>query len=235
MGFVAEERVYDLFPGLILVVVVAKGVDNEQPRPAIHRVLVKTCANLRDTWSFPNAQSHPYIQVWRRAFRVMGASGKEFRSSIEALTRRALTGRGLPNINPIVDFYNSVSLKYLVPAGGWDLDDISGGEISLGIMKGGEPFTALGEQKPERVEAGEVAYADKDDVITRHFVWRQAEKGKIDTETKNLFLISEILPEVGMSVARDVEEALVNGLREYFGTRAQSTILTSNTLRWDWS
>jgi DNA/RNA-binding domain of Phe-tRNA-synthetase-like protein len=235
MGFAVDQRVYDLFPGLTLVVVVARGVDNEKPHPAIRQVLTETCANLRDTWTFPNAQSHPYVKAWRHAFQVMGASGKEFRSSIEALTRRALAGRGLPNINPVVDFYNSVSLKYLVPAGGWDLDDISGGEITLRVTSGGELFTALGEQQAESVEAGEVAYADKDRVITRHFVWRQAEKGKIKPETENLFLISEILPEVGMSVARDVERALVNGLGEYFGTRAQSAILTSDRLRWDWS
>jgi DNA/RNA-binding domain of Phe-tRNA-synthetase-like protein len=234
MGFAVDKRVHDLFPGLTLVVVVAKGVDNEKPRPAIHQALAETSAHLRDTWSFPNAQSHPYVKAWRRAFQVMGVSGKEFRSSIEALTRRALAGRGLPNINPVVDFYNSVSLKYLVPAGGWDLDDISG-EITLRVTSGGEPFTALGEQQPESVETGEVAYADQDDVITRHFVWRQAEKGKIKPETENLFLISEILAEVGMSVARDVELALVNGLREYFGASAQSVILTSDRLRWDWS
>jgi DNA/RNA-binding domain of Phe-tRNA-synthetase-like protein len=235
MSFVVNKRVHDLFPGLTLVVVVAKGMDNEQPRPAIHQALADTCAHLRDTWPFPNAQSHPYVQAWRHAFQVMGVSGKEFRSSIEALTRRVISGRGLPNINPIVDFYNCVSLKYLVPAGGWDLDDISSGEITLRITSGGEKFLALGERQPVSVEAGEVAYADQDDVITRHFVWRQAEKGKIKPETKNLFLVSEILSQVSMSAAQDVEQSLVNGLQEYFSVSAQSAILTANMLRWDWS
>jgi DNA/RNA-binding domain of Phe-tRNA-synthetase-like protein len=235
MGFVVDKRVHGLFPGLTLVAVVAKGVNNEKPRPAIHQALAETSAHLRDTWSWPNAQSHPYVQAWRRAFQVMGVSGKEFRSSVEALTRRALGGRGLPNINPVVDFYNSVSLRYLVPAGGWDLDDICGGEIVLRVTSGGEPFTALGVQQPGSVGAGEVVYTDQTEVITRHFVWRQAEKGKIRPATKNLFLVSEILAEVGMSVARDVELALVNGLREYFGASAQSAILTSDRLRWDWS
>jgi lysyl-tRNA synthetase class 2 len=209
-------------------------VDNGKPHPAIGQALVETCTLLRDTWSFPNAQSHPFVQAWRRAFQAMGVSGKEFRSSVEALTRRALGGRDLPNINPVVDFYNSVSLRCLVPAGGWDLDDICGGEIVLRVTSGGEPFTALGEQQPESVEAGEVAYTDQAEVITRHFVWRQAEKGKIRPTTQNLFLVSEILPEVGMSVARDVEQTLVNGLHEYFGVGAQSAILTCDRLKWDW-
>jgi DNA/RNA-binding domain of Phe-tRNA-synthetase-like protein len=41
----------------------------------------------------------------------MGVSGRKFPSSIEALLRRAFKGGEPLRINPLVDFYNAVSLE----------------------------------------------------------------------------------------------------------------------------
>ncbi|MEE8583506.1 MAG: phenylalanine--tRNA ligase beta subunit-related protein, partial [Acidobacteriota bacterium] len=181
---------------------------------------------------YPNPQSHPHIAAWREAFKQLGLSGKRFPSSIEALTRRVLSGRGLGNINPLVDFYNAISLQHIVPAGGWDVDDLQGDAL-LYRTRGGEPFHELGTSKLIQAEAGEVAYADDEQLITRHFVWRQSDRGKITPATRRVLLVSEILGPVGAEVAGLVRESLEEGLREHFGVEARTEILDERVSRWE--
>jgi DNA/RNA-binding domain of Phe-tRNA-synthetase-like protein len=234
MTLIIQPEIFDRFPGMLLPAAVADGIDNRGPHPEVEQRLTEVCASLEKNWEYPNAQSHPYIKAWREAFRRMGLSGKRFPSSIEAMVRRVISGRGMPHINPLVDFYNAISLHHVVPAGGWDLDGV-GGDIHLRITDGGEPFAELGKGKTVRVEAGEVSYTDAEEVITRHFVWRQSEKGKTGPETSRVFLIAEILPEAGREVAQQVEADFVEGLERYFGMKAKSAVLTADTLRWEWT
>ena len=53
--------------------------------------------------------------------KAVGVSRKKSPSSVEALVRRAGKGGEPVSISPVVDFYNAISLKYLVPAGGFDI------------------------------------------------------------------------------------------------------------------
>ena len=76
----------------------------------------------------PAAQisEHPHIAPWREAYRQFGAKPKEHPSSIENLVRRVLKGWTVPHVNPLVDLYNTISLRHLVPVGGEDLDRVEG-------------------------------------------------------------------------------------------------------------
>ena len=44
---------------------------------------------------------------------------------------------------------------------------------------------------------GEIIYADNSDVLTRHFLWRQAEKGKITAESARCVFLCELLSSMG--------------------------------------
>ena len=48
------------------------------------------------------------------------------RSSIEALLKRVNNSNHIGTINPLVDIYNSISLKYALPCGGEDIDKFVG-------------------------------------------------------------------------------------------------------------
>jgi len=236
MAFYIDPAVWEKFPGMRLVVAVAAGLDNQTDRPEIRQLLDAVQEELEDGWQYENPQSHPRVQAWREAFQRIGVKGKDFPSSIEALIRRVVSGKRLANINPLVDFYNAVSLRFVVPAGGWDLEGLAGGDIQLRLTREGDRFQELGGQAgPVAVAAGEVSYADAEAIITRHFVWRQSEQAKAVPETRAVFLVSEILPVAGSDLAEDVESAFVEGLRESFGATAQSAILEPGTPRWSWS
>jgi DNA/RNA-binding domain of Phe-tRNA-synthetase-like protein len=234
MAFLIDKSIWELFSGMHLVVASGRNLDNETDKPAVKQFLSDVQEELRSGWRYQNAQSHPFIDTWRQAFKRMGISSKKFPSSIEALCRRVLSGGVVININPFVDFYNAISLQHLVPAGGWDIDDIYGEHIFLRLTQGGERFTELGQWNATSVEPGEVSYTDSDELITRHFVWRQSETGKIDPTTKRFFFVSEILPELGRDVAEQVRQTFVEGFAAYFGTPVTAAILPPKTLQWDW-
>src|SRR5215210_2695837 len=123
---------------------------------------------------------------------AMGVSGRQFPSSIEALLRRAFKGGEPPRINPLVDFYNAVSLRHVVPAGGFDLEDIDGA-LELRLTRQKDTFQPLDGSSEVGVEPGEVAYASGNEILTRYFVWKQSRKGLLDESTRLLFLVSEVL------------------------------------------
>jgi DNA/RNA-binding domain of Phe-tRNA-synthetase-like protein len=234
MQLIVHPDIFDRFPGLRLAVAVATSIDNRTPRPdllaAWHRAWAEAGAQAAP---YGNAQSHPRVTPWGERFRAMGISRKEFPSSIEALLRRALKGGEPFSINPLVDFYNTISLRYTVPAGGFDLDHIAG-PIELRLTRQGDHFTALGTDTAEPVPPGEVAYTDGSTVLTRHFVWRQSCDAALTPDTRSLFLVSEILGEVGPEVAEQVLAGSEAGLSEYFAVAPQTFMLDHDRTYIDW-
>ncbi len=55
----------------------------------------------------------PILKAWHEAYRSFGA--KKYRCSVHNLYRMILNGKALGHINTLVDIYNIVSLKYLLP------------------------------------------------------------------------------------------------------------------------
>ncbi len=134
--------VLELFPGTVLGVAVARGLDNSGDDPALAEALRRAEASLPQRLGDGNLTEHPRIAVWREAYRRFGAKPKDYPSSIENLVRRALKGHAIPHINRVVDIYNAVSLETLLPAGAEDLAAIDG-DVELAIAGEGEPAVRL--------------------------------------------------------------------------------------------
>lgn len=225
VDFFVEADVFEYFPGMRLVVAAAEGMSLPAGTEPV-------AAFLRDSWriaaeastAYGNPQSHPNIKPWGERMKMAGAPRKNFPSSIEALVRRAGKSERPFAIHPFVDFYNAVSLRYLVPAGGFDIDVLRDG-LALRFSRHGDSFTALDEEDSVDIPPGEVSYADGDIVVTRHFVWKQSRHAIIAPESKNIFFISEILGELPPETAGIVHEALVEGLRNFFNAKVRSDIL----------
>lgn len=215
MYFTVEPEIFVRFPGMSIPVVVARGIDNAVSRPGVGALWRAAWRGAVAGERFGNAQSHPRIVPWRERFRAQGVSGKEFPSSAEALLRRALKGGEPFAINPLVDFYNAVSLRHVCPAGGFDLDAIAG--LQLRLTRAGDTFHGLDADIALPLPPGEVAYTDGATVLARHFVWRQAREALVTPATRSVILLSEVLGEVGPDVAAAVLGDLRDGLRDHFG------------------
>lgn len=228
MNFSIQKELLDLLPDLTIGMVVALGLDNTRPSEGIDALLVQTIEEMRRTFSTEKAQDHPRIKPWRTTFSKLNISGSKFPSSIESMTRRVLKGDPFPKINPLVDLYNCVSLKYLVPMGGHDLDTLEG-NIHLGFAEGWEPFTPMGGGETLTVPKGELVYRDDREVLTRNWVWRQCEKDKVTERTRNVFIPIDVLGEVGRNRADEILQELSLHLPKFLGGTLWTAVLNRET------
>ena len=221
-----------------VAVAVAEGVDNLTPRSTVAAAWEASWAGaVGIAGRYANPQSHPHVAPWREAFKAMGLSSKDYRCSIEAILRRAMRGGEPFRINPLVDFYNAVSLRHVSPAGGFDYGALTA-PIELRLSRQGESFHALGAAEPELLPAGEVSYVSGGEILTRHFVWRQSRLGALVPETRDVFLVSEILGPVAQVADGDLAATMLadfcDGLRDHFGVTARSFLLDAEHPRCGW-
>lgn len=234
MRFSIEPTVFARFPGLHIVAAVATGLDNAAPHPSVSeqwRVVWQRAGS--DGAIHGNAQSHPRVRPWREHFQAMGVSGKQFPSSIEALLRRAMKGGEPFSINPLVDFYNTLSLRHTVPAGAFDLRALDTA-VDLRLSRAGDSFTALDDAEPIDIPPGEVSYAQGTTILTRHFVWRQSRTGLVASQTRDILFVSEILGELGPRVAEQLATDLRDGLRRHFNSTADVRLLDEAAPTAEW-
>lgn len=202
--FVIENDFWDLFPNAKIGIVVCHGIDNTVKDE-------KQCENMilsseKEAFKyFNNAEfsSNEVIKVWREAFQKFKTK-KGARSSIEALLKRVQNGNHIGTINPLVDIYNSISLKYALPCGGEDIDTFVG-DVKLTKAAGNEHFVTLGTDENAPPYEGEIVYKDDEGAICRCFNWRESVRTMLTENTKNAFLCIELVDE---KRTEDLENAL---------------------------
>jgi DNA/RNA-binding domain of Phe-tRNA-synthetase-like protein len=149
--------------------------------------------------------SNPVIAVWRDAFQKFKTK-KGVRASIEALLKRIHNGNHIGTISPLVDIYNSISLRYGLPCGGEDIDTFVG-NIKLTKAIGNEEFLPLGSDENMPPYEGEIVYKDDAGAICRCWNWREAQRTMLTENTKNAFLCVELVDETR-------EEDFVSAIKE---------------------
>jgi len=219
------DPIFQLFPETVLGAVAAHGIDNTGGDDAILNQLRFEEEQVRERLAGMQVAEHPHIAPWREAYRKFGAKPKDHPSSIENLVRRALKGQPLPSINPLVDLYNAISLRHLVPAGGEDLDRIEG-DVLLTLAAANEPpVLLLGESEPRPPKPGEVIYRDDAGAICRRWNWKEADRTKLTAATRNAVLVIESLPPVGRDAVARAAEELAALIRTHCGGRVETALL----------
>ncbi|CAH2211756.1 B3/B4 domain-containing protein [Tepidibacter aestuarii] len=186
MKFKVYKEVFDKIPDVCFGVVVAYNVNNKVGNSDIEKTLRHEMDDLKIRLDGCNIKEYESIIPYRNAFKNIGINPNKYMSSIEAMTKRVSKGSKLPFINPVVDLVNSLSLKYILPMGAHDMDDLKE-EITVRLSKEGDTFIPLGCNEVETVEAGELVYSDRERIRTRRWIWRQSARGSITKDSKNIF------------------------------------------------
>ena len=224
MKFKIEPNVFEKFPGLILGVVFANQVDNEGEDAEVLQLIREKEKEIRANYNTETLSRIPRIESWRRAYSSFGAKPKKYKSSVESLYRMILKGVDLRHINNLVDIYNYISIKHVIPAGGDDRAKVEG-DIVLKFADGEEPFVSLNSREKEAVKKGEVIYVDDKEVLCRRWNWRECDKTKMTEETKEVVLVIEGLPPVDREDVLKITEDLCGLIREHCKSETQIAIL----------
>jgi DNA/RNA-binding domain of Phe-tRNA-synthetase-like protein len=213
------------FPRLRLGILLARGVRNGGDATEIPALLRQEEARIRGELAADGLPGHPRILCWRDAYRAFGAKPKEHRSSIENLYRLVLRGGEVRAVNAMVDIYNFVSLRFMIPAGGEDLDAVSG-DIELAVAGASEPpVRLLGDAGERAPHPGEVIYRDRVSAICRRLNWREAERTKLTRETANAVLVMEALPPIPTEELRGALGELSRLISQHCGGTLTDAVL----------
>ena len=161
MKFKVDKKFFDKVDNACFGVIIARGIDNTKKYDFIEKLLEDEINSIEEEYRDKKVKELPEIELYREAFRKLDINPNKYMCSIEALVSRTVKSKHIPNINPIVDLGNALSLKYRIPLGIHDIDRFRG-DI-------------------------EIRFANSDDK-TRRWTWRQGENSKVDETIKNAFI-----------------------------------------------
>ena len=222
-----DRPIFTAFPEVRIGVVSFTAARNDRLDPELGALLERESADaVRRLGTTPVAE-HPHIASWREAYRRFGAKPKDHPSSIENLLRRVVKSGPPRRIHPLVDLYNTVSLRHFVPVGGEDLDAVSG-DVELRFAREGEPAVRLlGEplESARPPKGGEVIYADAAGAVCRRWNWKEADRTKLTEKTTRGFFVVEALPPVGRAELDAAISDLATLVREHCGASVRTGVL----------
>lgn len=212
-------------PNLLIGLIVCKDIKNQSSPPELIEFLRAAEAQVRSRFPDPETlKEHPTIAAWQEVHRSFGSNPNKFPSSVHALTKRVAKGASLTPIHALVDAYNIVSLRHMLPVGGEDLDRCKG-NIILTFALGNEPFRTIGATEDEPPEVGEVIYRDDEGVLCRKFNWREAARTCLTEATTNAVLVIEAIPPTTQANLQSAMNDLQNLVQKFCGGSLSQTIL----------
>lgn len=229
MDLKIEQKIFDQYPDVVLGVIILYKINNQGDNPEIAALLRNIEESMVASLGNTSIIEHPRIIPWREAYRKFGAKPKDYPSSIENLLRRILKGEKVRHVNKLVDLYNVVSLKYLVPVGGEDLAMIKGDVLLTFAGDNESPVVLLGEHEARPPYLNEVIYKDDIGTICRRWNWKEADRTKLTEETKNALIVVEGLPPVDRDEIQKAITYLAELIKKYCGGDLQTTVLDKST------
>lgn len=206
-----DSRLVGIAPGFRALSIQVEAAPITQPEVA-PAALAQACQQMLND-DVPWAENH--LAAWDEVFKAFGAKPKRTPCSASALRKRVMRDGSLPPLDPVVDIYNAISIRYAIPVGGENLAAYSGAP-RLTLADGSEPFDTVKEGEPvvENPEPGEVIWRDDLGVTCRRWNWRQGIRTRLDSQAQSMWFILESLPSMPLAALQEAGDELVSNLQK---------------------
>lgn len=215
----------ELVPGVVFVDGIHRDV-NAGPRTATFSA--RAAERLADA----SEGELPEIQAWRRAFSRMGLKPTQYRCASESLLRRFRKEKTLPQIHPLIDLCNSVSLAFAIPVAAFDVSRITG-NLEVRHAVGNERYLSFSGQV-ETPDPGEVIFADDaGQAHARRWTHRQSGDSAVRDTTTSVLIVAEAMH---ASASGDIESliaAIVDELSIIWSVTPKTAMLSQSSPRFE--
>lgn len=168
----------------------------------------------------------PEIKAWRRTFSAMGLKPTQYRCAAESLLRRLSKERSLPEIHPLVDLYNHVSVRAAIPIGAFDVARVAGA-LEVRPATGDERYLAFSGDV-ERPSPGEVIFADQAGAAhARRWSHRQSAASAIRDDTHEVLIVVEAMHQGAAADVTAVVDSLSDAIGQAWGVPTRTAVLTA--------
>ncbi len=230
MHLTVSDYLFHKYPDLRIGVIILSEADNSKNNEDVKNLLSDIQKNIKKNFNAENISKNQRLLIWRKVYSEFGSKPSDYRSSIEALIRSIIKDREIPHINTIVDLYNFISLKYVVPAGGEDLKKIKG-NIYLKPASGSETFTPLNSEVKENPYSGEIIYCDDDEnVLCRRWNWRESDKTKITKAATDSIIVIEGFDDQVEQALKELESLM----KRFCSAKTLAFIVNKNNFNAKW-
>ena len=154
-SFSVEKKVFEVLPDYCVGVIRASIPNKEGAANPVSELFRKELQRFFHQSQGVALRETKNISAYRSALQKAGINPNKFMCSIEALSRRVQKSGVLPEIDPIVDLGNAISLKYLLAVGAHDLANAQENSIAVRFSEAGDLFRPMGTLTDEAVPEGQ--------------------------------------------------------------------------------
>ena len=174
----------------------------------------------------------PEIQAWRRAFSRMGLKPTQYRCAAESLLRRFKREKSLPQIHPLIDLCNAISLAFAIPVAVFDVSEIAE-YLEVRYAAGDESYLAFSGEI-EHPDAHEVIFADNAGrAHARRWTNRQSGYSAVRDTTTAILLVAEAMHGSAAADVQRLTAAVADELNAIWSVTPKTTVLSQSSPRFE--
>jgi len=227
MDFQHSGEIWCDFPELVPGIVFADGITRDVT--ASDRT-ARFTAVARSRLAGGSESELPEIQAWRRAFTRMGLKPTQYRCASETLLRRFRKEGTLPQLHPLVDVCNAVSLAFAIPVAVFDVSKITG-RLEVRYAVGDEDYLTFSGQA-EHPSPREVIFADRaGQVHARRWTNRQSGLSAVQASTATALVVAEAMHDSAPSDVPALIAAIAGELNAIWSITPAATVLSQSAPR----
>jgi DNA/RNA-binding domain of Phe-tRNA-synthetase-like protein len=158
----------------------------------------------------------------------MGLKPTQYRCAAESLLRRLRTQGTLPQLHPLVDLCNAVSVAFAVPVAAFDISKITG-DLEVRRAVGDEQYLTFSGEV-EHPAAGEVIFADQaGQAHARRWTNRQSGLSAVQDATTAALIVAEAMHDSASSDVCELTAALADQLDAAWSVKPAVTVLSQSS------
>lgn len=228
MRFGYHSDIFELCPDLVAGVIWVEGFAGGDADPQIDEHISRAVAAVHER--FPTTaeiSQWPSIAAWREIYSRFGIKPNRYQCAAENLIRQIVRSDRFPRLHPVIDLCNAAAATYAIPVAPFDASKIDG-DCFVRPATGNERFQPINGDEQQEIPSGEVVYSDNtQDVLSRRWNWRQADKGKVTPETRDFLITTEAAHDGGRATVQGVIDLLADRLDAH-APSVESVILDAN-------
>ena len=229
MYFRHASEIWRDYPELVPGVLVAHGITGEASAAS---QITRFNATAASRLSASSEGELPEIQAWRRAFSRMGLKPTQYRCAAEALLRRFRKDKSLPQIHPLIDLCNAISLVFAIPIAVFDIAEIAN-HLEVRYAGGHETYLTFSGDV-ETPEPHEVIFADAiGRAHARRWTNRQSAYSAVRPKTRSVLIVAEAMHAAALEDMQRLIAAIRTELDAVWSSTAQAKILDPTLPQFD--
>ena len=214
-----NKQLRNSFPNINIVLIQINGVKIKKTDEKLEKIKFEVMKNVRDEHEINSLKDNPTVKAYRKFFWKIGIDPTKIRPAAEALIRRILVGKTIPNINTLVDAYNLASIETKIAFATFDTDKLEG-DLTLRFSEKGEEVYGIGMKKTFILKGGEIVISDNKKLIAI-YPYRDAQNTKVTEKTKNITMIACGVPGISiellsnaLQIASSYVKTFCDGIKE---------------------